>query len=717
MFKNLKQKTLNSSGLDSSLLSVRSVSSSSLVEDNHSTADPNVSVLNHRHQSLESLSSINEDLPPTPRAMFGNLEDIIDDLKAQIGKKDNDNKKLQNVIKERDKRVNELEDNCKKEEEGRLALERAYEKLEDTNEVNRQQLEEKLDAEKVSSCNQLQNQIDKLKKDNDKLSKKKNNSADAVAWQNKAESLEKAYQELVEVQEHCEIQIQKMKDLIKMKDDDLQALQDTYHETEERCRNIQLQAASNKAQSQASGMDEDHTEDSCDEDTERVAKEDLDALNWQVASYQQEIEALEKHVVKLELELEDTQQKSGDKDFRINRLREDMKNKDLVIDTQKCDSLELANAVDRTQNLLTDVRTELEVTRSSYTKSLSDLQEDIDTITSQYKECKQECRKQTELVEQLGIAASATKTLKSNLQDDLDDLKAKLQESEAARANHAVAKERQQRLIESLELKLEKHESLYATILSLREELAASQQNEEELKQENDYLTVARESWSEERNELEADFKRQLTNLSDKRDALKQEVELFRRSSQATILPVSSSLQAKFFKGVTEVDIATRKDIEEELHDVRDKCKGLEIELASKTKQLKQNQQHLSDMKRTLQDELRGGSNVSPSTSRASPALNRKYEVIPVTSTDNAIKNSNDGTFTMMEPINLEYLKHCVVKFMCCLDNETAYLLKVISVLLHFTDEEFAIVQEALRARSSWFRSRPKSVQRLKSTR
>jgi len=272
-------------------------------------------------------------------------------------------------------------------------------------------------------------------------------------------------------------------------------------------------------------------------------------------------------------------------------------------------------------------------------------------------------------------------------------------------------------LIESLELKLEKHESLYATILSLREELAASQQNEEELKQENDYLTVARESWSEERNELEADFKRQLTNLSDKRDALKQEVELFRRSSQATILPVSSSLQAKFFKGVTEVDIATRKDIEEELHDVRDKCKGLEIELASKTKQLKQNQQHLSDMKRTLQDELRGGSNVSPSTSRASPALNRKYEVIPVTSTDNAIKNSNDGTFTMMEPINLEYLKHCVVKFMCCLDNETAYLLKVISVLLHFTDEEFAIVQEALRARSSWFRSRPKSVQRLKSTR
>ena len=708
MFKNLKQKTLNSS-YDSSLISSRSASASSLVEEHNSSAnaDSTVAVLSNRHQSLESLSSINEDQPPTPRAVFGNLEDIIDDLKCQIGKKDADNKRLQKFIKELEKRVDELGENVKKEEEGRLALERAYEKLEDTNEVNTQKLQDKLDAEKVSACNQLQNQIEKLKKDNEKLSKK-NNSADAVAWQNKAESLEKAYQELVEIQEHSEIQMNRMKDLIKMKDEELQALQSRFDETEERCRNIQLQAAS---KTQVSDKDEE----SVSEETETVAKEDLDALNWQVASYQQEIEALEKHVVKLELELEESQQKCSDKDFRINRLREDIKNKDLVIETQKCDALELANAVDRTQNLLSDARTELEVTKSSYTKSLSDLQEDIDSITSQYKECKQECKKQSELVEQLQIAASATKTLKSNLQDDLDSWKIKLEESEAVCAKYAAAEEKQQKFIESLELRVEKHESLNATVLSLKEELAASQQNEEELKQENEYLTVARESWIEERSELEADFKRQLDNYYEKNKALKEEVELFRRSSQATIFPVSSSLQAKFVKGVTEVDIATRKDIEEELGDLREKCKGLEAELANKTKQLKQNQQHLSDMKRTLQDELRGGSNISPTTSRASPAQARKYDIVPTTSADNSHKNSND---TLMEPINVEYLKHCVIKFMCSLDNETAYLLRVISVLLKFTEDECAIVQDALRCRSSWFRhAPPKSLRRLKSTR
>ena len=709
MFKNLKQKTLNSS-YDSSLISSRSVSNSSLADENNSTAEPNVSVISNRHQSLESLSSINEDQPPTPRAVFGNLEDIIDDLKNQIGKKDNENKKLQKFIKELEKRINELGDSCKKEEEGRLALERAYEKLEDTNEVNIRQLQDKFDSEKAAACNQLQNQVEKLKKDNEKLSKK-NNSADSVAWQNKAESLEKAYQELVEIQEHSEIQVQKMKDLIKMKDEELQALQSRFDETEERCRQIQLQASSK------SQLTSDKDSEKSSDETETVAKEDLDALNWQVASYQQEIEALEKHVVKLELELEESQQKSSDKDFRINRLREDIKNKDLVIETQKCDSLELANAVDRTQNLLSDARTELEVTRSSYTKSLSDLQEEIDSITIQYKDCKQECRKQTELVEQLQIAASATKTLKTNLQDDLDSWKSRYEESEAILANHVAAAEKQQQLIESLELQLEKQGTLNATILALREELAASQQNEEELKQENEYLTVARESWLEERNELEADFKRQMDNQMEKNKALKEEVELFRRSSQATIFPVSSSLQAKFVKGVTEVDIATRKDIEEELADLREKCRGLETELASKTKQLKQNQQHLTDMKRTLQDELRGGSNVSPSTSRASPPVSsKKYDITAAGAlTDNSHKNSND--YTLMEPINIAYLKHCVIKFMCSLDNETAYLLRVISVLLKFTEEEHAIVLDALRCRSSWFsKAPPKSLRKLKST-
>ena len=68
-------------------------------------------------------------------------------------------------------------------------------------------------------------------------------------------------------------------------------------------------------------------------------------------------------VVKLEIELEETAQKSADKDFRVNRLREDIKNKDLVIETQRADALELQNALDRTSNMLNETKSEFEVTR------------------------------------------------------------------------------------------------------------------------------------------------------------------------------------------------------------------------------------------------------------------------------------------------------------------------------------------------------------------
>ena len=176
--------------------------------------------------------------------------------------------------------------------------------------------------------------------------------------------------------------MQKMKDLIKLKDDELQGLQRRFDETEERYQVIQ-QANATKAQASVKDKEEDGAEKDT-ADIETVSKEDFDALNWQVASYQQEIETLEKHVVKLEVDLEDVQQKSSDKEFRIYRLREDIRNKDLVIDTMKCDSLELANAVDRTRALLTDTRTELEATKTSYTATISELQEQIDSLTEKF---------------------------------------------------------------------------------------------------------------------------------------------------------------------------------------------------------------------------------------------------------------------------------------------------------------------------------------------
>ena len=124
MFKNLKQKTLNNSSAgDSSLLSSRSISSNSLNNDNPDTL----------HQSVDSLNS---DPPVTQNTShFGNLQDIISDLRAEIEKKDAENKKLHKYSREAERRINELVENWTKEVEGRNSLERAYDKLEDNHQI------------------------------------------------------------------------------------------------------------------------------------------------------------------------------------------------------------------------------------------------------------------------------------------------------------------------------------------------------------------------------------------------------------------------------------------------------------------------------------------------------------------------------------------------------------------------------------------------------
>ena len=104
-----------------------------------------------------------------------------------------------------------------------------------------------------------------------------------MAWQNKAESLEMAYNELLELQEHSEVQVQKMKDLIKIKDDELQALENKFVETEERFKQ------------QSTATTEGHSSDNT---ADNKPHPDVEVLTWKVAKAEQDVEDLEKQVVR-----------------------------------------------------------------------------------------------------------------------------------------------------------------------------------------------------------------------------------------------------------------------------------------------------------------------------------------------------------------------------------------------------------------------------------
>ncbi|KAM9522006.1 golgin subfamily A member 1 isoform 2-T2 [Guaruba guarouba] len=124
----------------------------------------------------------------------------------------------------------------------------------------------------------------------------------------------------------------------------------------------------------------------------------------------------------------------------------------------------------------------------------------------------------------------------------------------------------------------------------------------------------------------------------------------------------------------------------------------LEQQIAEKNKMIKQLQQRMTELKKTLQKELkiRPDSEVPEIREKA----NSEVPNASVTVTNNSDLNDS-------REINFEYLKHVVLKFMSCRESEAFHLIKAVSVLLNFSQEEENMLKETLEYKMSWFGSKP----------
>uniref|UniRef100_A0A7N5KGB0 Golgin subfamily A member 1 n=1 Tax=Ailuropoda melanoleuca TaxID=9646 RepID=A0A7N5KGB0_AILME len=124
----------------------------------------------------------------------------------------------------------------------------------------------------------------------------------------------------------------------------------------------------------------------------------------------------------------------------------------------------------------------------------------------------------------------------------------------------------------------------------------------------------------------------------------------------------------------------------------------LEQQLVEKNKTIKQMQQRMLELKKTLQKELK----IRPD--------NELFEVRdkPGPEMPNMAPSvMNNADLTDAREINFEYLKHVVLKFMSCRESEAFHLIKAVSVLLNFSQEEENMLKETLEYKMSWFGSKP----------
>uniref|UniRef100_A0A3Q3Q6P9 Golgin subfamily A member 1 n=1 Tax=Monopterus albus TaxID=43700 RepID=A0A3Q3Q6P9_MONAL len=142
----------------------------------------------------------------------------------------------------------------------------------------------------------------------------------------------------------------------------------------------------------------------------------------------------------------------------------------------------------------------------------------------------------------------------------------------------------------------------------------------------------------------------------------------------------------------------------------------LEQQLSDKNRTIKQLQQRLAELKRTLQKELKLKSEPEVEGKEKLPESRaEKQEKVcqdpPPASTPSPPTSSTTVTNTSdlsdSREINFEYLKHVVLKFMSSREAEAYQLIRAVSVLLNFTHEEEDMLKQTLEYKMSWFGSKP----------
>lgn len=233
---------------------------------------------------------------------------------------------------------------------------------------------------------------------------------------------------------------------------------------------------------------------------------------------------------------------------------------------------------------------------------------------------------------------------------------------------------------------------------SLQEKTKVILQKEQEILQLQEGHDAAVLEIHQLQNELEA-LRSLRTEESEVTEA--QEEDLLRLSGQEQdVVPhaASQAMQDSLYQLPTAEGMLNGEVVTMDLGQLQKEKQDLEQQLLEKNKTIKQMQQRMLELRKTLQKELK----IRPD--------NELFEVREKSGSEipnMAPSVTNNADLTEAREINFEYLKHVVLKFMSCRESEAFHLIKAVSVLLNFSQEEENMLKETLEYKMSWFGSKP----------
>ncbi|NXN42758.1 GOGA1 protein, partial [Rhinoptilus africanus] len=379
---------------------------------------------------------------------------------------------------------------------------------------------------------------------------------------------------------------------------------------------------------------------------------------------------------------------AAEQDLKIEKLQTDLENERSKLQQQiLSEKHQYDQKVTGLESQIAALQTAWEFDKTATQQKISQLEKENENLNGSREEYETALKKQESELNRLKSELSSRETVSVEIAKALEETRKQREELQQQVSHLAsLIKEKDQLIDEKCDTLLKQKEELNQLSQDHEGVLLRMHQLQSDIEASNSRAAEKEEMARKEIAELKLQIQECLLAREHEKNVSELEESTGVLSNKHCHSPENRVVEQNGEVAATDI-IKLQKDNRE-----------LEQQIAEKNKMIKQLQQRMAELKKTLQKELkiRPDSEVPEVREKA----NSEVPNASVTVTNNSDLNDS-------REINFEYLKHVVLKFMSCRESEAFHLIKAVSVLLNFSQEEENMLKETLEYKMSWFGSKP----------
>ncbi|NXY80866.1 GOGA1 protein, partial [Alcedo cyanopectus] len=386
--------------------------------------------------------------------------------------------------------------------------------------------------------------------------------------------------------------------------------------------------------------------------------------------------------------LKKSKEEAAEQDLKIQKLQTDLEDERSKLQQQiLSEKHQYDQKVTGLESQIAALQTAWEFDKTAAQHRISQLEKENENLNGSREEYENSLKEQESELNKLKNELSSRETVSVEIAKALEETRKQREELQQQVSHLASSiKEKDQLIEEKCDLLLKQKEEL------------------NQLRQDHEAVVL-------QAQRLQSDIEASTSRAAEREDVARKEIDELKLQIQEFLLAREQE------RNVSELEESTTALNDQQFHSPENRVleqngevaaadvlqlqkdnRELEQQIAEKNKMIKQLQQRMAELKKTLQKELkiRPDSEVPEVREKA----NSEVPNASVTVTNNSDLNDS-------REINFEYLKHVVLKFMSCRESEAFHLIKAVSVLLNFSEEEENMLKETLEYKMSWFGSKP----------